>query len=141
MTLMFGNLTLAFVSFGTALQNAFAQGATATAMQEFNDAANTFKRAAADDALYLVCIGKFPLFPSPTVHHLAFATVAISTFSIPARSQSQPLPPNPFSSFSPFSSGVSGRLYEPGYRVLILRFRHWFDCDHLYIHGNMDVHG
>ena len=63
MTLMFGNLTLAFVQFGTAIQSAFGPGAGPTAMQAFNDAADSFKRAAADDALYLACIGKFPLFP------------------------------------------------------------------------------
>ena len=63
MTLMFGNLTLAFVQFGTAIQSAFGPGAGPTAMQAFNDAADSFKRAAADDALYLACIGKFPLVP------------------------------------------------------------------------------
>jgi ATP-binding cassette subfamily B (MDR/TAP) protein 1 len=43
MTLMFGNLTLAFVRFGTAIQNAFAPGAGPEAMQEFNNAADEFK--------------------------------------------------------------------------------------------------
>jgi len=74
MTLMFGNLTLAFVRFGTAVQNAFTPGAGPAAMQEFNDASDQFKRAASNDALYLVCIGKFPLLschlaaPSPFCH-------------------------------------------------------------------------
>ena len=66
MTLMFGNLTLAFVQFGTAVQNAFAAGASPAAMQEFNDAASAFKRAAADDALYLACIGMFALLSLPS---------------------------------------------------------------------------
>lgn len=63
MTLMFGNLTLAFVRFGTAIQNAFASGSgpSTAAMQELNAAASEFRDAAAKDALYLVCIGMFLL--------------------------------------------------------------------------------
>jgi len=61
MTLMFGNLTLAFVQFGTAVQNAYAPGASPAAMQGLTDAANHFKNTAASDALYLVYIGMFLL--------------------------------------------------------------------------------
>jgi hypothetical protein len=62
MTLMFGNLTLAFVRFGTAIQNAYASGAGPAAMQELRDASDNFKTSAAQDALYLVYIGmSFPL--------------------------------------------------------------------------------
>ena len=155
MTLMFGNLTLAFVQFGTAVQNAFAAGAGPAAMQEFNDAASAFKRAAADDALYLACIGTFPLLSLPSrAHQLAFATVAIPIVSVDTRSQRAPPAPNPTptpppppfhlrSLFfgRPSSSGVSARPYHPGCRALTLHFRYWFDCDHLYFHVNMDIHG
>src|ERR1700679_3511865 len=66
MTLMFGNLTLAFVQFGTAVQSAFAPGAGPGAMQALTDAADDFKNAAAQDALYLVFIGMFPLPSCPS---------------------------------------------------------------------------
>ena len=93
MTLMFGNLTLAFVRFGTAVQGAFATGASPAAIQEFNDASDDFKRSAANDALYLVCIGKFHLLSLPwRTHHLAFATVVIWISCVP----NEPLlPPTP----------------------------------------------
>jgi ATP-binding cassette subfamily B (MDR/TAP) protein 1 len=58
MTLMFGNLTVAFVNFGTVAQNAFQEGATPQALQALNDAANHFKSVASKDALYLVFLGK-----------------------------------------------------------------------------------
>lgn len=58
---MFGNLTLAFVQFGTAVQKAFASGASPAAMQELSIAGDHFKTAASNDALYLVCIGMFLL--------------------------------------------------------------------------------
>lgn len=58
MTLLFGNLTLAFVNFGKALQQAAAQNNNGSSAEAVRDAANTFKRAAAKDATYLVCIGE-----------------------------------------------------------------------------------
>jgi ATP-binding cassette, subfamily B (MDR/TAP), member 1 len=58
MTLMFGNLTVAFVDFGTAAQNAFQNGATPQALQALQQAADHFRSVAAKDALYLVFIGK-----------------------------------------------------------------------------------
>jgi ATP-binding cassette subfamily B (MDR/TAP) protein 1 len=57
MTLMFGNLTVSFVDFGTAAQNAFQNGASPQDLQALNEAANHFKSVAAKDALYLVFIG------------------------------------------------------------------------------------
>ncbi|PVF91824.1 hypothetical protein CPB86DRAFT_846410, partial [Serendipita vermifera] len=57
MTLMFGNLTVAFVDFGTAAQNALRAGATPEQLQALNEAANHFKSIAAKDALYVVYIG------------------------------------------------------------------------------------
>ncbi|KIM25829.1 hypothetical protein M408DRAFT_73755, partial [Serendipita vermifera MAFF 305830] len=57
MTLMFGNLTVAFVTFGTAAAHAFSNGASPQAFQELQAAADDFKATAAKDALYLVCIG------------------------------------------------------------------------------------
>lgn len=60
MTLMFGNLTLAFVDFGTAVGNAFGGGLpTPEALQAVAEAADHFRSTAAKDALYLVFIGKF----------------------------------------------------------------------------------
>jgi hypothetical protein len=59
MTLMFGNLTVTFVDFGTAAQNAFQHGATPQDLQALNDAANHFKSVAAKDALYLAILGKY----------------------------------------------------------------------------------
>lgn len=56
MTLMFGNLTLSFVKFGTAVQNA-AQNPSASSAAALQEAAKGFKNAAAKDATYLVCIG------------------------------------------------------------------------------------
>ncbi|KIM25827.1 hypothetical protein M408DRAFT_204802 [Serendipita vermifera MAFF 305830] len=57
MTLMFGNLTVAFVQFSTAAANAFSHGATPQAFQELQAATEDFKATAAKDALYLVFIG------------------------------------------------------------------------------------
>ncbi len=102
MTLMFGNLTLAFVQFGTAVQSAFADGAGPAAMQEFNDASSAFKRAAADDALYLFRIGKFPLLSLPfRAHHLDFATVAISA-CVSIHGPNEPLLPLPLPLLYPY---------------------------------------
>lgn len=58
MTLLFGRLTTAFVDFGTAAQGALGNGVTPEALQRLRDAADTFRNTAADDALYLVFIGK-----------------------------------------------------------------------------------
>lgn len=145
MTLMFGNLTLAFVRFGTAVQSLFAPGAGPAAMQEFNDAADEFKRSAASDALYLVCIGMFPLLslplegPPPGLCHRGDLDF-LSSYTFP-----EPLlpMPHPFSPFylCPFPSGVSARTWLPGGRLLTLHFRSCFDCDHVYIHVDMDIHG
>lgn len=55
MSLLFGNLTNAFVNFGTAQQEA-AAGNT-TAKNELPAAADSFRRTAASDASYLVYIG------------------------------------------------------------------------------------
>jgi ATP-binding cassette subfamily B (MDR/TAP) protein 1 len=60
---MFGNLTVTFVNFGTAAQNAYQEGATPQAFQALNDAANHFKSVASKDALYLVFLGKYPKYP------------------------------------------------------------------------------
>ncbi|CCA75810.1 probable Leptomycin B resistance protein pmd1 [Serendipita indica DSM 11827] len=57
MTLMFGNLTVAFVDFGTAAANAFQSGASPEAFAALQQAADHFRSVAAKDALYLVCIG------------------------------------------------------------------------------------
>jgi len=57
MTLLFGNLTVAFVTFGIAAQAAFAEGATPAAYDALTAAANDFRSTAAQDALYLVVIG------------------------------------------------------------------------------------
>ncbi|PVF95031.1 putative Leptomycin B resistance protein pmd1 [Serendipita vermifera] len=57
MTLMFGNLTVSFVDFGTAAQNAFQGGATPEELQALAQAADHFKSVASKDALYLVFIG------------------------------------------------------------------------------------
>ena len=57
MTLLFGNLTLAFVNFGKALQQA-AQNNDATGAQAVHDAGVAFQKSAAKDAIYLVCIGE-----------------------------------------------------------------------------------
>ncbi|KIM25760.1 hypothetical protein M408DRAFT_73764 [Serendipita vermifera MAFF 305830] len=57
MTLMFGNLTVAFVNFGTAAQIAFQEGATPEALQALQDAAQDFRNTASKDAMYLTFIG------------------------------------------------------------------------------------
>ena len=57
MTLMFGNLTVAFVDFGTAAANAFRDGASPQAFAALQQAADHFRSVAAKDALYLVFIG------------------------------------------------------------------------------------
>jgi ATP-binding cassette, subfamily B (MDR/TAP), member 1 len=57
MTLLFGNLTLAFVNFGKALEQAL-QNNNASSAEAIRDAGDAFKRAAAKDGIYLVCIGK-----------------------------------------------------------------------------------
>lgn len=54
---MFGNLALAFVNFGKAIQGAL-QSDNATTSAHLKDAANAFKKTAAQDATYLVYIGK-----------------------------------------------------------------------------------
>jgi hypothetical protein len=106
---MFGNLTLAFVRFGTALQSIFAPGAGPEAMQEFNVAADSFKRSAADDALYLVCIGEFPLFPwhqgasSGFCHRRDFDFLYAHTTQIPT-------PSHPFAPFPRACRGGSINL-------------------------------
>ena len=58
MSLMFGNLALAFVNFGKALQQA-RQSNNAGDFQSLTDAANAFRKTAAKDASYLVYIGKY----------------------------------------------------------------------------------
>jgi hypothetical protein len=62
MTLLFGNLATAFVTFGTTAAAAFQPGASPAAMAALADAAQTFRNTAAQDALYLVCIGTFGFF-------------------------------------------------------------------------------
>jgi hypothetical protein len=64
MALLFGDLTLAFVNFGKALQQA-AQNNDATTAEAVYDAGNAFKSTAAKNAIYLVCIGEdyFILMP------------------------------------------------------------------------------
>jgi ATP-binding cassette subfamily B (MDR/TAP) protein 1 len=57
MTLLFGNLTLAFVNFGKALQQA-EQNDNASSAEAVREAGNLFKKSAAKDAIYLVCIGE-----------------------------------------------------------------------------------
>lgn len=60
MSILFGNLTQDFVSFGTA-ENAYFQDVNnATAVQQLNAAAAQFRKNSAADASYLVCIGMSP---------------------------------------------------------------------------------
>lgn len=143
---MFGNLTLAFVQFGTAIQGALAPGAGPAAMQAFNDAADSFKRAAADDALYLACIGKFPLFPlalRPTFSLLPPSRYRLSLWTHGPMSPPTPTPtPHPVSIlFAPFPRVFRGGCNNLVAEWLTLHFRNWFDCDNLYIHVDMDIHG
>jgi hypothetical protein len=62
MTLLFGNLTLEFVNFGKALQQAN-QNDNASSAEAVRNAGNLFKKAAAKDATYLVCIGENLICP------------------------------------------------------------------------------
>jgi ATP-binding cassette, subfamily B (MDR/TAP), member 1 len=59
MTLLFGNLTVAFVNFGTAAAQALQGGNTPQAQAALASAADDFRKIAASDALYLVIIGMF----------------------------------------------------------------------------------
>lgn len=61
MTLMFGNLTVAFVDFGRAAAEAF-QSPSPSTFQQLDEAADHFRDTAARDASYLVYIG-MPLLP------------------------------------------------------------------------------
>lgn len=81
MTLMFGNLTTAFVQFGIASAQAFAAGATPAAFQALVEAANAFKKTAAEDALYLVFIGKtLPYLSSCQTHLSAGLGMLVATY-------------------------------------------------------------
>lgn len=75
MTLLFGNLTVSFVDFGIAVNNASQLGATQDAFDRVNAAADEFRKVAAKDALYLVLIGEnvfsFSLLPAPVLALLA----------------------------------------------------------------------
>ncbi|KAG8805530.1 GTPase-activating protein, partial [Serendipita sp. 399] len=57
MTLMFGNLTTAFVDFGTAASLALGPNPTPEQLAALNQAGRQFRQTAAKDALYLVFIG------------------------------------------------------------------------------------
>ena len=60
MSLLFGNLTQDFVSFGLA-ENAYMQDVNnATALQQLELSAAQFRHSASSDALYLVCLGTSP---------------------------------------------------------------------------------
>lgn len=143
MTLMFGNLTLAFVRFGTAIQNALApgSGSSPAAMQELNAAAGEFRDAAAKDALYLVCIGMFLLLSYHQGAPYPFCHRRVRSLSYVHDPPEHPLclAPHGYHPCTLFS-GVSGRLTRSGCRVLTHHFRHWVDRGHLYIHVNVDVH-
>lgn len=65
MTLMFGDLTVAFVNFGKAVQAALANGNTIN-QQALQEAATHFRQSAAKDASYLVYIGTYRLSNSPS---------------------------------------------------------------------------
>jgi hypothetical protein len=62
MTLLFGNLVVAFVDFGVAAAQAFQGGASPEASAALAQAADNFRKTAASDALYLTCIGMFDIF-------------------------------------------------------------------------------
>lgn len=64
MSLLFGNLTQEFVSFGFGAANYLQDTNNATAYQELQIAAANFRNAAALDASYLVYIGTCPLIHS-----------------------------------------------------------------------------
>ena len=72
MTLMFGNLTVAFVQFGTAAAQAFGSGASPAAFAALEQAASDFKATAAKDALYLVCIGTYSFISLTSPSHSLF---------------------------------------------------------------------
>lgn len=60
MTLMFGNLTIAFVNFGKAIQTALTDPTNGPAA--IASAAQTFRTTAAKDASYLVYIGEHTFY-------------------------------------------------------------------------------
>jgi ATP-binding cassette, subfamily B (MDR/TAP), member 1 len=60
MSLLFGNLTEAFVQFGTILNEA--RLGIPGAQERIPAAAASFRKAAANDAGYLACIGELPGF-------------------------------------------------------------------------------
>lgn len=64
MSLLFGNLTQDFVSFGAAEIAYFEDVNNATALQQLDVAAAQFRSSAASDSVYLVCLGASPLPPS-----------------------------------------------------------------------------
>jgi ATP-binding cassette, subfamily B (MDR/TAP), member 1 len=57
MSLLFGNLTQGFVTFGSILQRSHAGDASATA--QIPEAAAKFRHTAAQDATYLTFVGEF----------------------------------------------------------------------------------
>lgn len=54
---MFGNLTVAFVEFGQAIQQAMLNGESVVDSPTVTDTANHFKKTAAEGASYLACLG------------------------------------------------------------------------------------
>lgn len=67
MSIIFGNLTQDFVSFGTAELAYYQDVNNATALEQLNVAGAEFRKSAAADASYLVYIGTSPPLP-PSIH-------------------------------------------------------------------------
>ena len=80
MSLLFGNLTQQFVSFGYTEAQYLQNVNSATALQELQVAAANFRSGAALDASYLVYIGiSSPFFPS--IYLLILSKVPVPLFA------------------------------------------------------------